>query len=824
MTQHRAIVIGSGFGGAVAACRLAQAGVQVTVFERGRRYDQLDPAFPRSTLKHLLWKPHLGLYGIYDIRPISRIQVAQSAGYGGGSLIYANVHLRPPPEVFANQWPEGYSREALDPYYDLVAYMLDVRPITESHRAPPTKTKVMRDVAVKLGRGAHFIYPPLAIKFSEVDEMEPNKFGVPQRRCQYAAQCIIGCPNRAKNTLDFNYLAVAEAHGADMRTECEVVLIELLEQGAGYRVRYRDLARRSSELLSAEAEHVFVCAGAVNTTALLLRCQQAGALPEISPTLGDSYFGNGDLLAFAFDTESPWEPDVGPTITSALLYDNKQAGTDRIWFLLEEGGFTSALLPLVSLSDTAPLRAAMLETATAEGLPSTRVPAERLAGLAFADTTAAVVEEPPLPADIRATYDHITERTLMGPEELRRAAATPAMFIGLSEDIKKTAVFLAMGPDLLPGRINIEPNGTISLRWDVNGNLRLYSREERLARDISDALKARYGAEAFWQFGRLPVTVHNLGGCRMGTSAQTAVTSELGEVLKYDPPDGGLEEVPRKYDNLFVMDGALLPQATGVNPAHTIAAVAERNIERIIRRITGRDDWVAPEKANARPYPDPLTQVQVPPEGTSEPTTPPEQVTHIQILSGSWRRSDVLVPEQNTVRCDVRLGILDMAEFVVDPHYTLSVDGTIEVEGLTRGPVAVLNGLCNLFMEQSDGSRLLRYLLPFHGQDGELYGVEVVKLIEPRPLYTRLTQPLVLPFEIYLGADEKLDTVGAGTLEFRAADLIRALASIEVTGSAGLVSRVRTRLKFLEFIYDSLREPERTESRRARVVLPTLRR
>src|SRR5216683_6111463 len=109
--------IGSGFGGAVAACRLAQAGLSVTVFERGRRYDT-NP-FPRNwndLTDGWLWKVRQGLF---DLKHFSQMMVVQAAGLGGGSLIYANVHLRAPQAVFDHGWPAGYSRAALDPYYDL---------------------------------------------------------------------------------------------------------------------------------------------------------------------------------------------------------------------------------------------------------------------------------------------------------------------------------------------------------------------------------------------------------------------------------------------------------------------------------------------------------------------------------------------------------------------------------------------------------------------------------------------------------------------------------------------------------------------------------
>src|SRR5262245_1153349 len=146
MGPYDAVTIGTGFGGAVAACRLAQAGLSVAILERGRRYPM--NSFPRNWSNPLdgwLWTHGQGLF---DVKPIQEMLIVQGAGYGGGSLIYANVHLRAPAEVFAQGWPEGYSRAALDPYYDLVAHMLDITPISESQpKGLPQKTKRMTELA-----------------------------------------------------------------------------------------------------------------------------------------------------------------------------------------------------------------------------------------------------------------------------------------------------------------------------------------------------------------------------------------------------------------------------------------------------------------------------------------------------------------------------------------------------------------------------------------------------------------------------------------------------------------------------------------------------
>ncbi|WP_438026076.1 GMC family oxidoreductase [Sorangium sp. So ce233] len=203
------------------------------------------------------------------------------------------------------------------------------------------------------------------------------------------------------------------------------------------------------------------------------------------------------------------------------------------------------------------------------------------------------------------------------------------------------------------------------MKWSVCNNLQLYSLEERFIHDFVGQLGGTYGPSPFWRYARLPVTVHNLGGCRMADSEAEGVTSALGEVFH--------------HAGLFVMDGAVLPSATGVNPSHTIAAVAERNIERIVRRVTGQPDWSPPERRDVRPFVDALSQVSVPPEGTAPPVKPALGLGLRERLSGSWtgHRSDAA--------CDLEIRIPDIAEFVADPAHVGAVTGTLVVGDLTKG-------------------------------------------------------------------------------------------------------------------------------------------
>jgi cholesterol oxidase len=548
--SYDAIVIGTGFGGAVAACRLAQAGLSVAVLERGRRYDT-NP-FPRNwnnPFDGWLWSSDQGLF---DVKLCQEMTVVQSAGLGGGSLIYANVQMRAPEAVFDQGWPRSYNRAALDPYYDLVAYMLDINPIPKSKL--PTKARLMEAAAQSLGRSDQFCFPNIAVDFGAPGVEHRNKFGVPQRGCTSCGECCIGCNFHAKNTLDLNYLAIARSKGADIATLCEVFKIE--QDATGYKVSFKDHAndKQESEIT---ARYCFVCAGAINSTELLLRCRDSyGTLSELSPRLGDNYSGNGDFLAFAFNTCEPFNPSEGPTITTGIVYDRTDDGFKN-WFILEEGGYpreTEALLQLLN----------------------------------------------PHFGLFRAV-EIVTKNTLLNA--LRSLGGRVG---GTDRSSDNTAIILIMGRDLANGEIRLHPRTSeLSIKWKVPSNLALYEAERRLSTDFANAMCGNVAMNPLWRLFHIPATVHSLGGCLMSDSRDGGVTDANGEVYE--------------YPGLFVLDGSILPSATGVNPAHTIAAVAERNIEVAIRRFTGIQNWRAPEAASAKPIVEPLGSVTIPSGGTLPP-------------------------------------------------------------------------------------------------------------------------------------------------------------------------------------------------------------
>jgi cholesterol oxidase len=771
MAKPRAVVIGTGFGGAVTACRLAQAGFEVDVLERGRRYDQ--EGLPAGSLdKRWIWQTGLGPY---DLRPFTGMQIAQGAGYGGGSLIYANVQLRAQADVFAQGWPPGYSRSELDPYYDLVAYMLDPQPITAAS-ALPLKTRRVAEAARALGRGEQLVYPPLAINFSGDATPRPNRFGVPQTGCIPTGDGGLACPPSARNTLDRNYLARAEQSGARMRTLCDVQLIERRLDGPRpyYRVHYLDYSAedrlgsrpvhrpssgdRAEDLLDRrdrlpergplehlDAEHVFLCAGAVNSTELLLRSRQG--LPGLSQRLGEGYSGNGDLLAFVFDTREPFAPDLGPTITTALVYKR-----DGHWFLVEEGGFPPAFWPLVRAMRSAGTWPESGQRDIARG--AARVPPASLPELA-------------------ALLD----------EQLAVEGANRMRDVNPPEKMKKTGVFLAQGRDLAGGRIELLGGDILHIRWDIEPNLGLYQTEERLCADLASALGGRFGENALWRQLHIPISVHSLGGCPMGADAAHGVTSDIGEVFG--------------HENLFVLDGAILPASTGVNPSHTIAAVVERNIERIIRRVTGDRDWVAPERPLAKPVPDPLAAVST--ERIAPPTTPAPGLSLRMAMKGAWTGTE---GRRGPVRFEGEILVVDVQRFLEDPTHSAVVRGSLDVAGLTDGRAPVRHGVSNLFFEPDGGAeRKIRYVLPFLDEHDFPHVIDMRTTLRSPLFRGRLRELTTLDVAIHLTDDPQGGPlVGNGTMGFGLVEILRAALSIRFIGPYGLPERLRVAARMLRFL------------------------
>jgi cholesterol oxidase len=750
-SSYDAVVIGSGFGGGVAACRLAQAGLRVGVIERGRRYD-VNP-FPRNwsdPQDGWLWE--IG-QGLFDIKPLQAMTVVQAAGLGGGSLIYANVHLRAPEAVFQHGWPAGYSRAALDPYYDLVAYMLDIQPITKAPLGLPPKSQMMKMIAAKLGRSDQFCYPNIAVDFGLPEAAHQNKFGAQQRGCNFCGECDIGCNYHAKNTVDLNYLKVAADSGADLAAQCETIAIE--PSGDGYKVRFIDHAA-GRQPGQTQARQVFVCAGAVNSTELLLKSRAAGKLTQLSDRLGQGYSGNGDFLAFAFDTATSIEPSRGPTITTGIVYSRRDDGIDN-WFILEEGGYPKQV-------------GGMLQALKAQNS---------------------------LDGEQIRTWSALQSAVGMAARG-RVGAADPAA--------ERSAVFLAMGCDLANGVIRLNPvTGELQIGWDVASNLPLYGAEQRLANDVAIAMGGKLALNPLWKLLRIPVSVHNLGGCVMADSPTRGVTDGTGQVYG--------------YPGLYVLDGAILPAATGVNPSHTIAAVAERNVEAAIRRITGNGSWRAPEAASAKAIIDPLRSITIPPGGTVPTKTHPVGIAFTETMKGyvakGWNPPDAYLGAEGAgqavdSRMDFTLTITlpDLDAFLASQEHAGIAKGVVHVNGFTPAEGAPVSaGVFNLFVS-GDGAdrRRMLYALPFLGSDGQMYLLDGWKDVRDHGNFDVWASTSTLYTRIRQGQDTGGPVAATGIIKIMIPDFMHQLTTFTVIGTDDPAVKAQAFERFGRMFFGSLWE------------------
>jgi cholesterol oxidase len=335
--DHDVIVIGSGFGGSVAALRLTEKGYRVAVIEAGQRFDDpaaTDPrerhrALPRTSwrTRRYLWAPRLGLTGIQRIHLLrgrrgARVLVLAGAGVGGGSLVYANTLYEPPPPFFDDpQWRHITDwRRELAPYYDQARRMLGV---TVNPTMTPADQAVAR-VAARMGRADTFRLTPVGVHFgaepgAETDDPYFGGAGPRRAGCTQCGSCMTGCRAGAKNMLTENYLYLAEHAGARVIPMTTVTAVR--PAGDGYRVDTVTTGplRRKRSLTAGQ---VVFAAGTYGTQQLLHRMKATGALPALSARLGALTRTNSEAILGVerFRSRGP-DHSRGVAITSSFHPD-----------------------------------------------------------------------------------------------------------------------------------------------------------------------------------------------------------------------------------------------------------------------------------------------------------------------------------------------------------------------------------------------------------------------------------------------------------------------------------------------------------------------
>jgi cholesterol oxidase len=562
--QYDFVIVGSGYGGAIAAARLATAGLKpqpsICVLERGKEWQPGD--FPETTVDVLgATRSDLNPLGLYELLNYRDISIIKGAGLGGTSLINANVAIRPDREVFeSSDWPRGVKHDAMQPYYDRAHQVLAARPHPRAQQL--AKVQALGRRAQQIGSSVQAL--DIAVNFS-IKGLNP--YGVHQQECIDCGNCVSGCNVSAKNTVCMNYLPMAKRAGARIFTQTTVDWIEKLPDG-----RWRIHGRRYADLYSVEAftmdaRNVILSAGSLNSTEILLRSEMHGL--SVSPALGSRFSGNGDFFGLAYNGELETDvlgyrkadlpgpgdsPQPGPNIVGVLRYSQNQPESQRI--TVEDFSFPSA----------------------------------------YADAA-------------KTVFGAIQgEKTVAGNEDEQRARLLKDLdFTGPSRNrdgaMNHSMLYLVMGHDNARGTILFDapwykPDGRIEVSWDRVGQQQVFTRMNEELRRHARALRANFISNPTWSVFNLGhlITAHPLGGCPMGDDYLQGAVDEFGRVFA---GDGTV------HTGLYVADGAVIPSALGVNPFLTISALTERLVERKIRQLSG-EAYPAPNHAVSMAGIDPL--------------------------------------------------------------------------------------------------------------------------------------------------------------------------------------------------------------------------
>lgn len=549
--MQKVAVIGSGFGGSVMACRLAQSGrFEVHVLERGKRYGRNE--FPRrpEDVANVLWNPDEGCFGPFEWRSFSsaRTDAVAAAGLGGGSLIYSSVLYRVP-ERLLNGWPGGITRKVLDPYYDRALEMLEGRsyPVDRADwpywEGTPKARALVEAAALLRGRRAgrpsmKVEWPPLAVQFGPEPGREViNRQGVPQTTCVMCGECNLGCNTHAKNTLDLNYLAIAAAKGAAIRPFCAVRGI-YPTQGGGYDLELSDPRYRLSRdaLKREHFDVVVIAAGSMGSTELVLGMRDRARL---SDRVGEGVTPNGDLLGFVTDSTRDLSPTRGPTITGAIRVDN--------------GSYADGFATSMWIEDGAlPLFLLWFYHGRTTGVSL------RGGGLAGVWRY------------LRGALGLSNGKTNVG------AAMATALFPRGQAWTRNSLMMLGMGRDRAGGvyglrRARGDSYDRLQLRWKPGDGELHYQRVRSMMKRIAEALDGDFIENPMDYLLNRYITVHPLGGLGLGD------TPRDGAVSAADAQLFGCKD-------LYVVDASIIPSATGPNPSLTIAALAEMYAERLCEK------------------------------------------------------------------------------------------------------------------------------------------------------------------------------------------------------------------------------------------------
>lgn len=514
------IVIGSGFGGSVAALRLVEKGYKVGVLEAGKRFEDQD--FPHSNwnIRKFMYFPRLGCMGILRLDLFRRLAVLSGAGVGGGSLVYANTLIEPPAEAFSSEkWPKNPDvsswQNELKPYYETAKKMLGV---CQAPNHFPADQK-LRETASELGFGETFEPVEVGVYFGRPGEEHPDPYfggqGPKRRGCILCGGCMVGCRYNAKNTLVKNYLWFAEKKGAKIIPQTQVEKIIQLEDDH-YELDVYKPGIVNSQKKKMRASNIIIAAGTLGTMKLLFKCRdQYKTLPLISRWLGNEVRTNSESILGVRMNHPVEDYSKGLAITS-LVHPNDHTKIEAVRYPKGSDSLGILVNPLVAGKT---LLSRFLETMMHYLIhPIQTVKTQWPVG--FATKTVILLVMQTLDSKISMTL----KKSFFGRTRLVTAK-----------------------PDHEPPPVMI-PEGVAFARKfaELNNGIAKGSKLDLL---------------------NSSVTAHILGGCPMGMDPEKSVIDCDHRLFN--------------YPGIYVVGGSSIPANLGVNPSLTITAMAERAMAKI---------------------------------------------------------------------------------------------------------------------------------------------------------------------------------------------------------------------------------------------------
>jgi len=736
-SHYQFIIIGSGYGGSIAASRLSRAGMQVCLLEKGKEFQpgeypvDLDDAAKEMQVN--TDKKQIGSKtGLYEFYMGKEMTVFKGCGLGGTSNVNANVSIEPEQRVFEDvRWPTAFRTniQLLKYGFEKAKQMLKPLPYPVGKPGYPqlAKTSGMKVSAAAMKE--QFRYLDINVNF-EYDN-QPNHVGVEQKKCNNCGDCVTGCNHHAKNTLIMNYLPDAVNHGAEIFCEAGV---QYLERKGNKWLVYFDIYNAGREKFDAPplcitADNVVISAGALGSTEILLRSSAKGL--KTSPVLGKRFTGNGDVLGFGYNNDvkingiglgkhfddKDKEP-VGPCITSIIDMRNRNVLDDGM--TMEEGSIPGPIAPL--------LTPAFLSLTKLMGNDSDR-----------------------------GWQDWADER--------KRAALS--MFKGPYHGaLNHTQVYLVMTHDDGNGSMHLD-NNRLEISWPDVGKQKIFSKVNDKLQEATRALGGTYMPNPQWnkQMDYDMVTVHPLGGCVMGDDAASGVTNHIGQVYSNT---SGID----LYAGLYVMDGAIIPRPLGTNPLLTISAIAERNCKLIIEANKKTLSYEFKPVLHS-----PLKEREA---GVSFTET---MRGFISLNEKNDYKKGYDEGQKNNSPFDFTLTIQsqDVEAFSSDSNHKAEMIGSIHCPALSSYPITTVNGVFNLFVTVGKAAnvKLMKYGLNLNTYEGESYFFYGFKEIKDDKGFDMWSDTTTLFITVYEGSDEKSPVKGKGILKIAIGDFIKQLQTMK---------------------------------------------